>query len=233
MKIATFIMCHNEERLLPYTLRHYLSFSEVTILENNSTDRSVEIAKEMGAKVWDIHCNDVLDDDFHVSVKDNCWKVSDADWVIVVDADELVYCPNIKEVLANTKATVIQPALYNMCSEHFPTTDGQIYDEVKMGCSGGGKINLIKRKEIKDMNYTAGCHKAYPTGNVILETSNEIKTLHYRYLGMDYIMERNNAFGSRLSENNIRKRYGYHMNFTRERVEQEYREKMANLLQVL
>ena len=73
MKIATFIMCHNEERLLPYTLRHYLSFSEVTILENNSTDRSVEIAKEMGAKVWDIHCNDVLDDDFHVWLR-NCGK---------------------------------------------------------------------------------------------------------------------------------------------------------------
>ena len=48
-----------------------------------------------------------------------------------------------------------------------------------MGCSGGGKITLIKRKEIKDMNYTAGCHKAYPTGNVILETSNEIKTLRW------------------------------------------------------
>ena len=29
MRIATFIMCHNEEKLLPYTLRHYLQFSEV------------------------------------------------------------------------------------------------------------------------------------------------------------------------------------------------------------
>lgn len=231
MKIATFIMCHNEEKLLPYTLRHYLQFSEVTVLENNSTDRSVEIAKSMGAKVWDLHCPDEFNDYFNRNAKNNCWKMSTADWVIVVDCDEFVVFEDLS-ILDTTSATILETEWYEMYSDKFPTTEGQIYEEVRMGHLGRTKRNLFRRCEIKDINYDNGSHNAFPSGDVRIQSTNLVKTLHFRHLGMDYIMERNAHSQARMSQENKERGISIHFAYPREKVQEEYDEgmKIAKLI---
>ena len=222
MKIATFIMCHNEEKILPFTLRHYLQFSEVTVMENNSTDKSVEIAQKMGAKVWDIHTPNEFNDFFNRNLKNNCWKTSSADWVIVVDADEFVYCPNIKEVLSKTDATILKTAWYEMYSESFPTGDRQLYDYVTLGHLGRTKTNLFMPSQINEVNYDTGSHYAAPRGNVVIKETTEVKTLHFRHLGMDYIMERNERTEARMSQKNKESGISIHFAYPREKVLEEY-----------
>ena len=54
MKVHLFLLCYNEEVILPYTLRHYkknFPNAEITIFDNYSTDRSVSIAEEQGCKI--------------------------------------------------------------------------------------------------------------------------------------------------------------------------------------
>ena len=46
MKIHAYFLCYNEEAILPHLLGHYSEFCDkITILNNMSTDKSVEIAK--------------------------------------------------------------------------------------------------------------------------------------------------------------------------------------------
>lgn len=213
MKIETFILTCNEELLMPYIMRHYNQFSDVILLESHSTDRTKEIAHSMGAEIWCYNWPDEINDQIFLDVKNNCWKESRADWVIIVDADEFVWHPDPIKALSETNATIIIPNFYDMYSEVFPTTEGQIYDEVFMGKEQfipAAKMNLFKPSEIFEMNYSPGCHEANPEGN-ILKANPGFKTLHMRYLGKQFAIDRNQRASRRRSVLNKEKNWGDHV----------------------
>ena len=218
MKIEVFAVCYNEERIMPYFLRHYSQFAEIFIFDNHSTDRSVEIAQKGGAHVSLFDTGGTFDDGANLEIKEHCWRDSKADWVIVIDLDEFVYHPHIVDFLSESQGTLIQPNLYEMFTSIFPTTVGQIYEDVKNGHPSWPKINLIQPSQIKEMNYTPGCHLATPKGNVVLVNTNDIKTLHMKNLGRQYTIDRNIMYGVRLSERNKEMGWGTHLLRTPEQV---------------
>ncbi len=211
MKIEVFAVCYNEEKILPYFLRHYSQFADIIIFDNYSTDRSVEIAKNGGARIELFDTRGQFDDMTNLQIKENCWKGSKADWCIVIDMDEFVYCPNLIEHLTKTPATVIEPIYFDMFIDHFPITDGQIYDEVKNGHESWPKMVLLKPSEITEMNYIPGCHLATPKGNVVIEKNGPIKTLHMKHLGREYTIARSVNSGVRMSARNRELRLGTHL----------------------
>jgi len=214
--IETFVLCNNEERLIPYVCRHYLQFSKVILLESNSTDRTVEIATQMGAEVWRYDVPDEINDQWFLKLKNNCWKESRADWVIIVDADEFVYHPQIEIALKRSPFPIIQPRFYNMYSEMFPTTEGQIYEEVTKGVeqvAPKAKMNIFK-PSIKEINYFPGCHEAFPTARVNNESG--IMTLHMRNLGKEFVVERNLRAQKRNSQLNKDNGWGTHVDWPEE-----------------
>jgi glycosyltransferase involved in cell wall biosynthesis len=234
MGITVYCLANNEEMLMPYYMRHYSQFAHVIILDNNSTDNTVNIAKSLGAEIITLDIPDEINDQLFVDIRNNCWKNSDADWIMWADADEFIYHPDITEFLKNTDATAILPAFYNMYSDTFPTTDGQIYDEVKLGSRWGGeenlygKVNIFKLPDIKEINYNAGCHRVNLKGNIKLITSNEIKTLHMRNLSREFVVNRNARSSKRLSEFNRVRGWGLYVDMTaseiRDRFDKEMRE---------
>ena len=146
-------------------MRHYGQFAKVIFLEGNSTDDTIELASSLGAEVRHYDMPDELDDQTHINIKNECWKNTSADWVMVVDADEFVYHPDLINRLSTIDATVIIPAFHNMFSEKFPTTAGQIYDEVRYGTIDGGiwrsKPIIFHPGEIHSMNWHPGSHVAF------------------------------------------------------------------------
>ncbi len=219
MRIDTYAICYNEEKILPYFLRHYLQYGDVYLFDNLSTDHSVRIATQAGAKVETYDSGGELRDDLYIKIKNNCWKGSDADWVIVVDADEFVYCPDLLNILKDTQYTAFEPIWYEMFSQEFPTTEGQIYDEVKMGYEAWPKLNLFRPQEIKELNYEIGCHLVHPEGNINLNYADSpIKTLHMRHLGKQYIIDRNAGYAKRMSEINKKNGWGWHLTQTAEQI---------------
>jgi hypothetical protein len=235
MRIETFAICYNEEALLPYYLRHYSAFcDQITIYDNHSTDRSQEICNRNPiVRVIPYDSGNQIRDDIYLQIKNNCWKGSKADWVIIGDIDELTYHLYMRDILSQSEATVIRPALFNMYSEKFPTTPGQIWEEVKLGIPGGPKANIFRPDEVKEINYDPGCHMAHPEGNIILDEQSGIKTLHMRFLSKEYIIKRTELSRQRLSELNKKLGWGIHYHTPAEELGRQFDEEIKRATPII
>ena len=239
MKIEVYCLANNEELLMPYFMRHYNQFAKVILLESCSKDRTIEIAESMGAEVRSFDKPDEINDLWFTELKNTVWKDSTADWVMIVDADEFIYHPDIVSLLEQTEYTALLPAFYNMYSDVFPTAEGQIYDEVKYGRRWGGeaniygKINIIKLPDITDTNYSPGCHRANLRGNVNIGVTSDIKTLHMRNLSREFTVNRVMSHARRMGEYNKKMGWGAHVFKSKEEIIAQMEEEMRDLIKVL
>lgn len=233
MNIEVYCLAHQEERIMPYFMRHYSRFAQVILMEGHSTDRTVMIAESYGAKIMKVDTSNQVNDEIYLELKNNVWKGSKADWVIVCDADEFVYHPDLVNYLKETKSTVFLPRLWNMYSEVFPSGEGQIYDEVQYGKEGGAKMNLFRPDQLTEINYAVGCHFARPEGNVILDTTSPIMTLHMRHLSRKYVIDKNRYLFSRLSDVNKKHSWGYHLAASEDEINRHFNNELTALIKVI
>lgn len=170
MKVQVHLLCYNESEILGYMLRHWQTFSDTIIVhDGGSTDGSQDIARLYGATVRPWDTKGQLNDEMAMELKNECWKGTEADWVICVDADELVYFPRgARDTLGTYSrmgAAVIKPHGFDMYSETFPTTDGQIYEEVRMGAPSDkwyAKPILFSPRKVMESGFGIGAHESRP-----------------------------------------------------------------------
>lgn len=193
MEIEVFAPAWNEERSLEQFLDWYSFARAITIFDNHSTDNTREIALKRGCNVipFGSHMLDVREIQ---RVKEECWKDSRADWVIVCDVDEFIYHPDLLDVLGNTEATVVRCVGFRMVSE-----DYQPWISVKEGVREAlhmDKCICFRPNKIDSMNWSPGCHQCSPCGEVrYLE--GEVKLLHFRLVGRDIIRSRYAQYSNR------------------------------------
>ena len=233
MNIEVYALCHQEAKIIPYFMRHYTQFASVTLFEGYSTDGSKELAESLGAKVVFFESHNETRDDLMIDVKNNCWKQSQADWVIIADMDEFVYHPNLPKYLSTIKDTIILPRCFEMFSRKYPTTKGQIYEEVCHGIETRSKMCVFQPRKLKEIAYGAGCHDALPEGEVYINRTSEIKLLHMRHLSVEHIVERNKYLAGRMSEINKRMGWGWHVSMPEETVYNYYAENQIKLMKVV
>ncbi len=206
MRIWLFCILRNERLLLPYFLRHYVPWVDKLIFyDDRSDDGTREKIKECPkAELRDwIGSLGIVDDEF-LHFANEQWKEArgQAEWVIWVDADEFLYHPNMLELLAGylkDGVEVPQVAGYTMFSREFPTTSGQIYEQVRSGASDG----YWDKKAIfrGNMFWTMGRHTIdFTRFNPPSSPTCEIKLLHFRGLGMDYVRWRHHRNWERVPE---------------------------------
>jgi hypothetical protein len=234
MNVEVYTLCHQEAKIIPYFMRHYSQFaSGITLFEGHSTDGSSDLARSLGAKVINFDTNNEVRDDLFMDVKNNCWKKSKADWVIICDMDEFIYHINILEYLSKIRDTIILPRAFEMFSDIFPSVDGQIYDEVKYGFEIRSKMCLFKPTRLLEISYGAGCHDAQPQGLVKINTTNEIKLLHMRHLSIEHIVNRNAYLASRMSEINKKMGWGWHVTIHPDKVKEYFDDNRSKLIKVI
>lgn len=228
MKIETYAISYNEELMLPYFIRHYSKLGDIILYDNYSTDKTVQIANAAGIKVINYDSNNEIRDDIYLDIKNNCWKKSSADWVIICDVDEFLYHPDLIRCLSSTKGTIVTTTGYDMYSEKFPSTEGQIYEEVTMGMisSGYSKLMIFNPKKIKEIRYGPGCHTANPAGEIIFNNNTGIKILHMKYLSKEYVINRHKLYGKRLSQTNKDHKWGIHYTFPEELTTNNFNERI-------
>ena len=199
MILEAHIIAWNEERMLPWTLRHYslLGF-KIILWDSGSTDRTREIAAAAGIEVRDFKMDGVNDQVLYQH-KSTCWQGTKADWVVVVDTDELVYFPQpMPDLLASYELEdlpIVKLRGYDMLSYYDPDPKGPpITRQIIFGARGDewyGKPALINPREIKSLLFGAGAHKVE---NCILKNGKSYTVpatptdppaylLHYHHLG--------------------------------------------------
>lgn len=229
MTAEAHIIAWNRQDTIEFTIKHYQQFCErVIIYDNHSDDLTREIAAELGAIVKTFGNPGVLDDQEYLKVKNEAWKASQADWVIVVDDDEILYHPNLVSELqlaTDSGATIIRPAGFSMFSDYMPLYD---WIEIKTGVRDEkyDKLCCFNPKRISDINYVPGCHEARPKGSVRLV--NKAYMLHYHGVGgVQRMIDRHQQYEPRRQRSafNMRwgcgKEYGYSPESKREWFEEQ------------
>ena len=208
--IETYIVAWNEAETIRFTLKHYLAFSKVVLYDNFSDDGTDRIAEEMGAKVIKFGRRGELNDAEYLKVKNRCWKKSQADFVIIVDADEILEPPT------ETDCTIFKTQGFNIYSQEMPQ---ESFFEILTGIpdENYSKSVIFSPKHITDINYHYGAHSCSPVGDV--RYSNEVLTLfHYRAIGgPDRMVKRHAQYRKRMGYLNKKLGLGSHYNYDDER----------------
>jgi glycosyltransferase involved in cell wall biosynthesis len=178
MKVEVFSIMKNEEELLPFYLKHYQNkFKDciINVYDNGSTDNSIQICKEAGCNIgiFPLYTEELLKD-----WKNNIWKNSDADWIIVCDIDELLDMSMSDLLSLEESVNVIKTQGYNMIDI---TLDDLPIEELTYGSPSDGysKSVMFKNKSISEINYTAGSHTANPLPDPVY-SDHVYKLLHYK-----------------------------------------------------
>lgn len=105
-KVSAFIVAHNEEQKLPDCLRSLRFCDEVIVVDSHSTDRTVEIAEQAGARV--------LIRKWNGYIEQKAFGLAQAshEWVLNIDADERI-CPELQrdiEAVLERDAAGAEPA---------------------------------------------------------------------------------------------------------------------------
>src|SRR6204780_4913453 len=82
MKISAAIITYNEERNIPRSLESLRCCDEVVVVDSGSTDRTVELATKLGARVIDSNWRG------YAGQKNYASSQCEHDWVLSLDADE-------------------------------------------------------------------------------------------------------------------------------------------------
>ena len=96
-KLSVVIITKNEEKVIEDAIKSALFADEVIILDSGSTDKTCEIAQELGAKVYQ---QDWLG---FGPQKNRAVQLASNDWVFVLDSDERITDELKKELLEELK----------------------------------------------------------------------------------------------------------------------------------
>lgn len=205
MKITCFTVVWNEEFLLPYFLRHYDFCDKIVVYDNQSDDGTKEIL-QANSKVEHLlyDTNGQQDNRTMAKIKNNCWKGTEADYVIVVDVDEFVI-PDwdlLKKHLSEKVA--FQLLGFDMIGAR----DGKKpLEDINRALQLPffSKLSVFN-PSIDEINYVCGAHHAEPTCPITLG----MELHHYSLLGREYLVKRWQRYASRMSDTDIRRNYGGH-----------------------
>lgn len=194
--IYVFLLCHNEEILIPHTIRHYkkhIPNCQIIIYDNQSTDRSCEIAQHMGCKIVSWNSNNEMNEGLLKNIKNNCWKYIRRGGVIVADMDEWL-CITQEELINeyNSGTTVLSVEGYNIIgnSKAVDLSDIDLHSIKKaVHWKWESKNMCFFRPHIIDMNYSGGAHRCNPRGKV--KYSDKLyKNKHMEFLGLPFIIDK-------------------------------------------
>ena len=226
MKVQLITFCWDEMAIIPWAVEAWKAFADkVTVYDNGSDDGSVEYLQQHGIEVIQYGGNH-LDNDMLMNYKNNAWKVTDADIMVVCDMDEIITGHDVRgsmERMLRCGGTLCAPVWYNLLWDKHPK--GRFIEKcLDWGCYDPNPKTLIfDPHRIKEMNYCPGAHHCSPTGDVRYYQDGDIICLHVNNsLSLEYRIERFRKLNERRCANDHRKGYAQHYGFSQERISEEW-----------
>lgn len=224
MKIETHILAYNGAEIFIYAVRHYTTFANRIILHDlGSTDGTLDIAAQFGVEIRQWDSKNQVNNLLLKQIKEQAWRGTDSDWIIVADTDELIYFPKGAVDSFNSYSVqglpVIKPHGFEMFSETYPVTNGQIYDEVKFGARDDrwyAKPIVFSPGLVESIEFSAGAHECWATLKSSAKFDNPTRhseppayLLHYHHIHpIEKIAKNYDDCLARRSEEDIKNRWG-------------------------
>ena len=219
MNISIFLLCYNEELLLPYTLKHYkdrFPTAKFVLVDNYSTDRSCEVAKENGMEIRQFQSSNCQNEETMMYIRNNIWNDIKSGWVIMCDMDEWLEMTE-KELISEEekRVTIVTTKGFNIVGNS-KTSDLSDIDLFTLN-EGIEDVNFSKRILFKvsdvRINFWWGAHTCRPIGNI--KFSENIYTLkHMNFLGAEYLVEKHRK---RYERNELMRYRGMNRHYSNEK----------------
>ncbi len=194
--LHVYLLCHNEEVLLPHAIEHYrrrVPSATFTILDNESDDRSVAIAKELGCAVQSFEMGDKINDDVLRDLKNSVWLERTDGWVVVADMDEWL-CITEADLQREEQrgTTVLKVEGWNVVGE----SATEELNDINLHALNTGAIHTyesksicFRRPQITAMNYNTGAHRSSPEG-VVRRSRKTYRLKHMNWLGSAFVVHK-------------------------------------------
>ncbi len=235
MKIACYVLAYNEEKILPQFIEHYSKFCDkIVVYDNISTDNTRELALDSGCEViaWEA-TGGGMNDKAHIEIKENCYKKDreQFDWVITVDADEFYSHKDgvdglVKCLERYSKDGVTLPKVqgYNMVGEDDNSLD------ISKVTKGVKDLSYSKRCIFDprlDMKWSFGCHPQHgnhlkDVSGIVESSDTEVLLHHYKYINLQYVLDRHPEYRDRQSEFNKAYKLNVHYSYGKDKIKEEY-----------
>ena len=234
MKIAVITRWYNEEFFAPFFLNHYSWADEIIVLlERATTDRSAEIiARYPHARIQWCNTGDKLNDRLLSDMMSDLAAELDADWVLRADADEYAFAPGMacpRRAIEMADGNVIN-AWYRWIYRHHDEADldpalppvpqrrhGGVYS-IWPGMGDKYLKPTIVRPQVK-LRWYPGEQRYQPNPAIKISTT-VFDGAHWQMVDCEHAIARNHKNESRLSEENIKNKWGV-KNFTPEMIRAE------------
>jgi hypothetical protein len=240
MKIHIFLLCYNEEIMMPLTINHYktrLPSALLTIFDNYSTDRSYEIAKAHGCG-WAQYESDGYQHERQMMwVRNNLWKrhVTQEDtWIIMCDMDEWLDITEEELEREDKKGTTILTTQgFNIVGDSTTEDLSDIeLSAMKKGvyCMDMSKRICFKYPNVKEINFWWGSHTCQPEGTIVYSEKKYVLK-HYDLLGLAYCIRKNL---NRYERNEECRKYGFNGHYLNdlEQIKERYLSKVAESVEL-
>lgn len=197
MQVHIFLLCYNEEAVLPSTLEHYRArfpSAVITLLDNHSTDRSAEIAAAQGCRVVQYESGEQQDEMLLRWVRSHLWRqyVEGDAWVIMCDMDEWLQATeaDLRSELERG-CTVLKTQGVNMVGAALaPDASDLRLADIAQGFfdENYSKWVCFYYPTVR-MEYGWGAHSADAQGNPVFSAAT-YELRHYDCLGVEYLVEK-------------------------------------------
>lgn len=209
--LTIFTITYNEELVLPHFIKWYRSRfhnCKIVVYDNESTDKTKEIAIENNCEVINYSTDNKLSDSAYLKIKNNAWKQAETDWVMVVDCDEFVdISENDLIQLESNKKTIVSAVGFNMCNVEGLTELADIKHGVR--AEQYDKSILFNKNYINEINYEAGCHSCTPKG-LVKYSEGLFNLYHMILINEQFLVDKYKRNADRMSDENKRNKWGHH-----------------------
>lgn len=231
MNIHVHCISYNEEKIMPYFIEHYSRFcSKIFVWDNYSTDSTPNIVAKHSPKTQLISWKSgEINELNYINLKQNCRNYSlDADYVIVVDCDEFLDV-DVERLKQLKKLGVTLPFVHGM---EMLCRDFDFKSDISSITSYLPKENLCKRcifSPTVEMVWDVGCHPSVVGKNLLKNVKGivehggyAIPLRHYKWINIDYVINRYASYAARLSNFNKQYKLGFHYTKSPKEIIEEY-----------
>ena len=197
-KISVVINAQNVEADLPQALASVRSLAdEIVVIDQSSTDKTSEIAKTAGAKVFSHESVEYVE-----KVRNFAISKANGNWILILDPDEEVpqgLAREIQKILKNPKADYYRIPRKNIIFSHWMKHAKWWPDY---------NIRLFKKGVVSWNEVIHGVPMTQGVGGEI-EDKEELSIIHHNYDGIDDYLEKMIRYSEIQSEDLIKNKYNW------------------------